>query len=418
MRAIIKTVVLLLTFLSSQHAAAQEGELDKHLTNTWQERMPKSNGNRLNELNELKDLKDYILSPEDIELGPLAQIMEREISISPDQQFVSPKAARDRYYQSEAREWRERSEGGDITNSDEVAQLTCDEAITSLFVFVCGGNKGCEVESEYEKRCLLPKELSQYRLNKCLSTEQTYVSSCFATQGLEFGLDVGHYSPYERSIGLIRSDDNSDDENLLASSAIVKTHPDTFSEEEEHTAVTAAHVVDELEKAYGFSYVTKFPLMQRKFKEERESKKIDNYLVVGQLEPVGDDHDKLITPLLAARPKLFDRTFFHSLNSISYTRHRMAEKFDLSRNLKYRYELIDRSATCTIAEIDSRRLEHTCQSTKGGSGGALIQLHKGEPVIVGINEGARTSGVVSHNVGTNLGQYIDRGEIRFLSRED
>jgi hypothetical protein len=97
---------------------------------------------------------------------------------------------------------------------------------------------------------------------------------------------------------------------------------------------------------------------------------------------------------------MFARTAFQGFNSLIHYRNTAAKQASLggARNTL----MCDSSPLCTIVDVREGKLLHTCQSTKGGSGGALVQFIDGAWVLVGLNNGSPSQGLVTENDGLSL----------------
>ena len=111
-------------------------------------------------------------------------------------------------------------------------------------------------------------------------------------------------------------------------------------------------------------------------------------------------------PVRYMSPLLFAETVFVGFNSLIALRNEVVEQAR-PRVVGETYGALieDSSPLCTVVHVDSQKIQHTCQSSKGGSGGALYQRVRDgrgnivEEGIVAVNDGATTRGEVSENRG-------------------
>jgi hypothetical protein len=98
-------------------------------------------------------------------------------------------------------------------------------------------------------------------------------------------------------------------------------------------------------------------------------------------------------------PTPFAETVFIARNSLISMRNEIA----VSRSMPARAAwTCDSSPLCTVVRLETGELNHTCQSTKTGSGGPILQKVEnpddGIPWnLVGINQGSATQGKVTSN---------------------
>lgn len=301
------------------------------------------------------------------------------------QQVVSPKAATDAYGR-DSREWEARVTASETTREAE-NKTTCQQAITLLFNFACGGHASCNIEAAYAEKCP-GEQVSEARQKACLKHEADYVDACFG-EGRCVPLDdpAGNY-------GLVLSADGGEPK---CSAAMVNVSSVDGSDSREVMGVTAQHCLQE-----DADWILR-PI----------SLELTHIALTGDASGQGGRPEDLVfaTPghgqaaHSSAAPGLFRETVFLALNGISFARHKMAQANSLSRHTR-RYFLCDRSPLCTVVRQDGDSILHTCQSSRGGSGGALVQIVRdgedGDLFIVGFNQGSESAGQVSENLGTAL----------------
>lgn len=399
-----KLFVAIFTVAASQHAASQTIPEDL-LPDAFVDGLPKPSEADVS-------LEEFIFSADEGNLNTLDDIKYYGDSV--DQQVISPRAARDKYRGVNS-EWATRSEEGDTGGSrildDGRAVPTCDVAVNALFAFACGGNRDCEIESAYSSKCS-GRGLSEVRIQKCLSVEATYVQACYHSAESSCKPQLQMWGDY----GRISTGTNGSVEDFIGSATIVKINPEANPTTQPFAVATSNHVVEEYPTVYYSSYKE----LANMSSESDSAVHVGDYLFLGS----SDQLQGAKKPLEISSPIEFEQTYLLALNSLSLTRHQMVlDNPNISSDeLQGRYYHCDSSATCTVALDNGDLLEHTCQSTKGSSGGALVQMqtknnNETVPVVVGINEGALSSGVVENNIGASFSNYI-KSNAKFISLDE
>ena len=102
------------------------------------------------------------------------------------------------------------------------------------------------------------------------------------------------------------------------------------------------------------------------------------------------------------QPTRFAKTVFQGYNRLIASRNEVLKRVSVDGEHKYSPLYCDSSPLCTIVHRDGGEIRHTCQSSKGGSGGALYQIVDGKVGVVAVNNGATRSGQVTENEGFTL----------------
>ena len=268
-------------------------------------------------------------------------------------------------------------------NGDD--STTCTGAVKALFALACGGNINCEIEDEYDKMCLW-SSTDDATKKRCVTVVGNYVRQCFGN-GCKDNLEgiVGGW--------LV----NDDGEMPFCSGAGFRLGRD---DKPTPVMVTVSHC-QEVQQGTRFIGL--------------EPRRGDLMYVLGETHPkrradinpelsVYDVQDRLDTryPLGYMQPTPFAETVFQGYNRLIASRNKVLERVSVEGEHKYPPLYCDSSPLCTIVHLYGDKVLHTCQSSRGGSGGVLYQKVDGERGIVAVNEGATRSGQVTENEGLTL----------------
>lgn len=306
------------------------------------------------------------------------------------EQVVSPKKARDQFggVSGAASRWRARSLEADQAAID-AEKVTCDAAVQVLFDTVCDGNRQCVIEDAYGDLCVQDHTNSPETLKSCLTAEATYVDACFGDGAFLAGADHLSFN------GILSADTGE-----AVCSASVATMPENYvasgQDAPVQLAFTAEHCIDGDNQAVGFRAPRSMDLVAAPARRPDHGSELDQ--LDARMFPIA--FQARFETIQAADPVLFEPTAFCGLNAISMHRRAMAEMNNL-RNFLHGGKC-DTSNLCTIVSKVGTELRHTCQSTRGGSGGALVQKQEDQFVLVGINEGSDATGVVASNLGISF----------------
>ncbi|WP_299817591.1 hypothetical protein [uncultured Roseibium sp.] len=302
---------------------------------------------------------------------------------SPFEQPVSPDAATGTYGSGPdgGGAWSKRVASWERAKAD-AGRLTCQAAMSQLYTLVCPQDGDCDIETAYENRCVRTLQDDDYK--QCLAVEKDYVASCFDGQNLRAEL------PYAS----ISAGGTPEDE-VMCNAVSFRFRGDVF-------AASAGHC---LKNGSLFSELHRsFPGLVFRLEEQKSDLPFavggDFAFLTDLNNGLGGLADQQL--LDVAPPVLFAPTIFAAGNKISLLRHLMAKKNSHSEDM-HRYWLVDRSPLCTIVSYgeDTGRMSHTCQSSRGSSGGALIQQKDGRPVLVGVHVGYSET----NSNASNLGQF-------------
>lgn len=300
-----------------------------------------------------------------------------------DRQVVDPERAIYRWGQTYAASgWVERVRAQSAYRQRAVDATTCLGAVRALFKLICDDRPNCEIEARYDAECL-GSSASQETKEKCVQVVDAYVERCFGSGCMP----VGHI--HEQGLiggALIRAN-----ERPFCSGAGFNMPPPHDTSRWSPIAVTVEHC-----QARRGDVLTRF-------RPEAHGHLVDPVDQGGHRVAFSPSvkafrvEERARYPLGVRRPERFAQTLFQGYNSLIASRNRLVDR---SRSISPL--TCDSSPLCTIVTIDGDRLVHTCQSTKGGSGGALIQFIDGRWSMVGINDGSPGQGLVTDNRGFSI----------------
>jgi hypothetical protein len=301
--------------------------------------------------------------------------LDRSIGNQTTFQTVSPELAiAIEMGKPEAREWRTRVRDASAYELDALS--TCRNAIWALFETTCGGDPVCEFETEYANRCL--NAPNSTTAATCVEAVDTYHDLCFG--GTCPIPDVNW-----PAVTIGRPGD------AACSGALV----------EDGAGGTVLATVDHCEPYVGEGAMTRSgqsgyvsaPLSANAAAVLGLTDKMRGYHIPS--DRVGDGS-------ASAPPEEYAVTALLAYNRILDLRNQVVARFGLNTGRTVPLSC-DASALCTVIDVrPDGELDHTCQSTRGGSGGALVQFIDGKPRVVGLNMGARTPGVVAFNLGVAI----------------
>jgi len=290
-------------------------------------------------------------------------------------QTVSPELAIAMAMQApEAADWLARVRAASGYELDALA--TCRNAIWALFETACGGDPLCEFESAYEARCL--NAANDARAATCVEAVDTYYDLCFGGACPILDADWP-------AVMIGRPDD------VACSGALIQAGP----------GETVMATVDHCEPYVGEGALNRIgqgdlvsePVPATATASLGFTQQMRGYYIPA--DRVGDG-------AASAAPEEFAVTVLLAYNRVLDLRNQVAERFGIGPG-PIQPLSCDASVLCTVTEVrPDGELDHTCQSTRGGSGGALVQFNDGVPHVVGLNMGARSAGMVAFNLGAAL----------------
>jgi hypothetical protein len=301
-----------------------------------------------------------------------------------DRQVVEPERAIGTWGQtSAASAWVGRVRAQPAYSRGRVDQTTCTGAVRAMFKLICDSDSNCEIEEQYRRTCLA-SSTTPSRRDACVKVVDDYVDHCFGSGCSELPRD-----------GLVGGFLQRGNEAPSCSGAVFHT-PSSHGLQGQPFAVTVAHcearngdmLIRSRSRPYGVAHLGRIDqtVTAPAFSQSiRAFVPLD--LAFTRLGPA-------ISPLGVSRPMPFERTVFQGYNSLIVYRNELVPA-ERARSPLW----CDSSPLCTIVKTDRDELVHTCQSTRGGSGGALVQLIGGTWSVVGVNEGSRNQGLVSDNRG-------------------
>ena len=310
-----------------------------------------------------------------------------------ERQVVEPTdAVREYGRHPDAHQWLARLGGDGRYRQDADDSETCSGAVKALFKVVCDERRNCSIEEEYESKCLSsqPDEETE---QACVKVVDDYVNRCFG----------GYYEADARIIGSYLTNDG--EHEAFCSGARIELDSNGGPRP---IIVTVDHCNDDVEedttKAVGAPTGSNAVMIVSALINSWELSEFNSELKLYHLN--GGQR----FPSSYMEPMLFAETVFMGFNSLIDMRNKVLERArDGVGGTRYSSPLTyDSSPLCTIVYSDPRKIQHTCQSSMGGSGGALYQWVRDqqknivEEGIVAVNEGATRSGQVSENRGLPL----------------
>ena len=319
-----------------------------------------------------------------------------------DQQIVSPVQAIGNFGVARgfaADAWVERVKMSEDARTANGA-LSCDAAISSLNLAICGDSSSCQIEEKYREQCN-QSNLSQDQFTLCLNAERNYIKACF-----------GDVSPAWFDPNSLTTGGTDPDSGLLCNATFFEFGGDDWGNGE-FAIATARHCLEDA--GHHFDAMSlRWPRPSARFRLMEADRNLSPF------EPTYDlaflmgegnglpDASELPTQgwLGSSRPELYAETVFVAYNLLSYYRAEMVRKNNHGfESLSY-FHPIDASPLCTVVSYDpsSGVIQHTCQSSSGSSGGALIQYVNGRMSLVGVHLGFNdTSGNTWNNATFGVG---------------
>lgn len=296
-----------------------------------------------------------------------------------DQQPIDPDAATGTYQDPDTGNtgWNQRVKASEKAKRS-AGLLTCKAAIAALHERVCQDTKKCDLEEEYKSSCVT-KHSNVDDAKSCVAVVSDYETACYSGPGLK---DFNYTS----------LSGGGTSERPLCNVA-------SFSHVGQIAFATAGHCVKDHELTSGF---------HRKYAVEQKFTKTDD----GPFHPSGDfsflESDDALAflqgdayPLSTGQAREFEPTIFAGNNSLALLANEVSKLNELPEEFGLYW--IDSSALCTVVQYDGGTGEmlHTCQTTRGASGGILVQKHEDAVVVVGVNTGPSDE---DHNT-TNMAQF-------------
>lgn len=279
-------------------------------------------------------------------------------------------------------QWVSRVQADRAYQADGDGNTPCGSAVKALFKLVCGDDNNCEIEARYDDKCL-SNSTDQDTAQACVNVVGAYVRQCF-------GKGCPGWS-YDRLIGGALKNDG--EEVSCSGSGFIF---DSSGRRGEPVVVTVAHCESEIRAG---TWIVRHP-----------PSAVDQ--ILGKVDDSSQKHfgSKIrayevkrhaIYPLGLGRPVAFATTYFQGFNSLIDSHNKVIDRSSVNGQ-KYGPLLCDSSPLCTIVKIDSGKVLHTCQTTMGGSGGALFQEIDGTTAVVAVNNGSPSKGQVSENDGLQI----------------
>ncbi len=298
------------------------------------------------------------------------------IPISPpsgvDQQPIQPSRATSAWggRNFAAQEWKARVNAWKKRQED-AGMMTCDAAIGVLYTHVCSDTESCDIEAEYESKCA-KKHHDQNAAKICVAVVEDYKEACFSGD----------------------SDIYFDFRTLSAGGTSKRPLCNVVSFNHRGTVATATarHCVDNrktpdrITSRFHQDNTDGTSSLEFDFTRTTEGP----FAAVGDFTFVNSDYANQVlltkSVLASAQATEYSPTFFAANSGFALLRNEVVELNNLDLPTWGLY-LIDLSPLCTVVQHSDGELLHTCQSSKGSSGGALIQKNETWHFIVGVNTG-------------------------------
>lgn len=317
-----------------------------------------------------RDWDGYIDLLEGVNFGPPSGV---------DQQPIDPDAATGTYHDTALGDtsWNNRVKASEKAKKS-AGLLTCKAAIAALHKRVCKDTTQCDLEVEYQRKCVV-QHSNKDDAKSCIAAVSDYRTACFSGPGLEnFYIELlSGGGTSERPLCNVTS----------------------FSHRDRIAFATAGHCAAESDFISGFHRGVPAKLKFSKAEDGPFSAtgdfsflKSDDALAILQAE---------WHPLRTGKALEFAPTIFAGNNGLAQFANEVSEMNDLPEEFGLYW--VDSSSLCTVVQYDESTGEmlHTCQTTKGGSGGILVQKHEEAFVVVGVNTGPSKE---DHNT-TNMAQF-------------
>ena len=336
------------------------------------------------------------VAQQNFSLSPLESIADYEVptceQLGCRRQVIEPGAATAKHGgdYGPAREWRDRVVNDDSYRADSDDDVTCGGAVRALFKFACDDREDCEIENEYDAVCL--RAADQETAVQCVKVVGNYVRQCFGG-GCRFPVYqdgmVGGWFLNEGVEQPICSATMFSDIHDNEGAAVVTTVP--HCEEKLRPGTTVIRWTDNAGAVQ---------LSEKRSKARRQD--------VNQELPVFDVCDYSKQAMDARRPTEFAQTVFQGYNRLIASRNEVLtnlveqHRVTVEGETQYSPLFCDSSPLCTVVQVDGNGIMHTCQSSRGGSGGALYQKFGDGWRVVAVNNGATSSGQVTENEGITV----------------
>ena len=310
-------------------------------------------------------------------------------------QVVEPEAATAKHGSEygPAREWRDRVANDDSYRADSDDDVTCSSAVKALFKFACDDREDCEIENEYDSVCL-PRDTDQDTAEECVRVVGSYVRQCFGG-GCEYPI----YQ--DGMVGGWLLDEG--DEQPICSATMVR---DVHDSEGAPVVITVPHCEEKVRPGTTVVRWTNNSGVVHLSEKRSEARRKD----ANPDLPVFEVYKYRKNAMDAWRPTEFAETIFQGYNRLIASRNKVLTNLKEQHAVTVEGETLsnplycDSSPLCTVVQVEGDEILHTCQSSRGGSGGALYQkIDDGwgvtKRVVVAVNNGATSSGQVTENEG-------------------
>lgn len=306
-----------------------------------------------------------------------------------DRQVVEPKAVLSKYsdqYGSEGK-WRKR-----VDSHKNYDKNACSSSVKELFNFACGDSQDCEIEDSYDNKCL-SRSTNIATLKRCVAVVGNYVSKCFGgcprrLNNISLDGIIGSKLMNDRNDEPFCSGTGFNLGTIQNPSPVIVTAPHCQKDVQPGKTMVIGEYPSSGEN----------PVILNSVDQIKRQNINPKLLVYDVRRPSQGTR----YPLKYMRPVRFAKTVFQGYNRLIASRNKILETVEVHGESKYNPLHCDSSPLCTIIHIDNGKILHTCQSSKGGSGGALYQIVRDRIGIVAVNKGARKSGQVTENEGIAL----------------
>ncbi len=334
----------------------------------------------------------------------LAQVDENEnrdfdirVYARDNEQTVEPTLALDTFGSSAgASAWVERVRAHPKYNDGSIrGDGLCRRSIQNLYKHICDGNAYCSIEERYRTKCIEPSPGTE-AAKKCIAVVDSYVDNCFGDECSPLGgvVDALEFVVSLQSGGKCTG-------TVIHKGDWPKEVWDRPHEllDSSFAPITAAHCKPQTQDtlARGLEGIVTGIFTKSELAAVPDKVTLMDIRVTNATKP-----DRWA--LRIAPPTEFAETIFVGLNVLLEMRNEVVKKLSLAGYTSRSAVTCDSSPLCTIVEVGSQDFAHTYQSTRGGSGGPVLQKAAGSETwsIVGMNEGAESSGQVSKNVGLRI----------------
>lgn len=313
-----------------------------------------------------------------------------------DEQTVDPALALSSFGNSfGASAWRSRVEN-DMNYTSTPADGPCSLAVKALYREVCGsGRSGCPIEATYSSTCVNNLSGSEQDM-RCVKVVDDYLAQCFGNScmsGNQFRHNIQIHAVLKGNSSGTCSSTIVNVGELPSLQALQFNYGEPF----ESVPVSAAHCQHRSGDTADRKFDGQAWPRQIEDRLENQSGLNSNVVVLPTKGPTDSS-------MGLAAPEEFRETALLGFNALVELRNKVAQRNGIA---EVPTVVCDGSPLCTVVQINSGDLTHTCQSSSGTSGGPILQniAQDGQDPewrIVGINEGSDGTGIVNSNKGWRL----------------